>query len=127
MHRASGVRLFNPPAASDAVAPESGAARVAVHDSTGLNMHCYIARPRRGGPGSTSPKTLPPSTPRHRSAAPRPHAPPPYTNAHPAAGDCESGDLRRYMLKPIREMPFIGLLEHLRNISKVGQGGPLGV
>lgn len=62
-----------------------------------------------GKPAARPPPHLPHPPPRRRPPAPR-----------PAAGECESGDLRRYMLKPIREMPFIGLMEDLRDNAKVG-------
>jgi len=46
------------------------------------------------------------------------------------ASDCESGDIRRYGLKLLKEMPFIGLFEDLKDVTKVRavieRGGWLG-
>jgi hypothetical protein len=39
------------------------------------------------------------------------------------AGECELGELRKRMLKPLREMPFVGLFEDLKDMSKFEASG----
>ncbi|KAI8468140.1 MAG: hypothetical protein J3K34DRAFT_428254 [Monoraphidium minutum] len=39
------------------------------------------------------------------------------------AGACENSDIRKFGLKALREMPFIGLFENLRNVSKFEASG----
>lgn len=57
----------------------------------------------------------PPATglaPAHVPLLPRPSLP-------AAAGECESGDIRRYGLKLLREIPVAGLFEDMRDVTKV--------
>ncbi|KIZ05261.1 hypothetical protein MNEG_2696 [Monoraphidium neglectum] len=47
----------------------------------------------------------------------------PFRTGASARDPCENGDVRRYGLKPIREMPFIGLFEDLRDVKKFEASG----